>query len=204
MPGHSDVLTACHACDWLQTEVALPAGGTALCARCGTQLYRDTPRGLDRALACVLGSIVLFILANAFPLVELELQAGHTTTSLFGAVEMLYRQDVFPLALLVFVTTILIPAIELGALLYLLLPLQIGKKVPGRANVFRFVQAVRPWGMVEVFMLGVLVSVVKLAHLASVEPGVALWSFGGVMLLMSGTAQAFNPRDFWRRAEAVQ
>ena len=196
-------LVACHECDLLQHEVLLRANGAALCRRCGAHLYRDTPHSLDRALACVIASIVLFCLANAFPLIGLELQAGRTTTSLLDAVLTLYRQEIWPVALLVLITTILIPASELLTMLYLLLPLRLGVRPPGLTRVFRFIQSVRPWGMVEVFMLGVLVSVVKLANFATVEPGIALWSFAALMLLMSATAHAFNPRDFWARVEQV-
>lgn len=196
-------LVACRECDLLQQEAILRSNGVALCRRCGAHLYRDTPNGLDRALACILASIVLFCLANAFPLISLELQGGRTTTSLLGAVLALYRQEIWPVALLVFVTTLLVPAIELATMLYLLLPLRLGIRPVGLTRVFRFVQFARPWGMVEVFMLGILVSVVKLAHFATVEPGVALWSFAGLMLLMSATAHAFNSRDFWARVEQV-
>ena len=72
------------------------------------------------------------------------------------------------------------------------------------ALVFRMLQAVRPWGMVEVFMLGVLVSLVKLAHLAGVVAGIALWSFAALMLVMAAITAVFDPRALWARAEAAQ
>ena len=192
-------MVACHECDLLQQEAVLRQKGVALCRRCGAHLYRDTPHGLERALAYVLASIVLFGLANAFPLIGMQLQGGRTTTSLLGAVLTLLQQDIWPVAALVFITTLLVPAIELAAMLYLLLPLRLGYLPAGLGQIFRYVQIARPWGMVEVFMLGVLVSVVKLANFATVEPGIALWSFAGLMVLMSATAHAFNPRDFWAR-----
>ncbi len=196
-------LVVCRECDLLQQEALLRPNGVALCRRCGAHLYRNSPNSLDRSLACTLASIVLFCLANGFPLIGLELQGGRTTTSLLGAVVTLYEQEIWPVALLVLVTTLLVPAVELLTMLYLLLPLRLGVRPAGLNAVFRFVQFVRPWGMVEVFMLGVLVSVVKLAHFATVEPGVAVWSFAGLMLLMSATAHAFNARDFWSRVEQV-
>ena len=199
VPAVSGAVIACPDCDLLQHEIVLPAKGMALCGRCGAHLYRDTPNGLDRALACAVACVILFLLANAFPLIDLELQGSRNSTSLFGAASALYREDMVWLALLVVTTTILIPAIELGAMLYLLLPLRLGMRVPGLLRVFRFVQTLQPWSMVEVFMLGVMVSVVKLAHFANVKPGVALWSIAGVMVLMAAMAHAFNPRDMWAR-----
>ena len=202
LPGAGSLI-ACHECDLLQHEVVLPARGVAQCLRCDAQLYRNTPGGLDRALACLLGGIILFLLANAFPLVTLDLKGSHSTTTLVGAALALARQDMLALAVLVGATTVLIPAVELSAMLYLLLPLRLGRKPPGLLRVYRFVQTVRPWAMVEVFLLGVMVSVVKLAAYADVEAGMALWSIAGVMVLMSAMAQAFNPRDLWARIDAL-
>jgi paraquat-inducible protein A len=87
---------------------------------------------------------------------------------------------------------------------WLLLPLRLGRVPPRFALVFRVLQAVRPWGMVEVFMLGVLVSMVKLANLAALVPGIALWSFGALMVLMAAAAAVFDPRELWARMSVVR
>lgn len=191
------IFIACPECDFLQEEVLLPSRGVALCSRCGTELYHDTPYGLDRTLALAICGLMLYSLANLFPLIGLELQGNRSATTLFGAVQAIYDQKLQPVAILVFITTILIPGLELVCAVYLLLPLRIGKVMPGFRPIFRFVQAVHPWGMVEVFMLGILVSVVKLANFAAVVPGIALWSFVGLMLMIAAIGQSFNPRDLW-------
>src|SRR4030095_12027361 len=175
---HALSLHACHDCDLLQREVPLAPGGTARCPRCGAVLYRRKPNGLDRTLAYSMGAAVLFLIANAFPIVGLE-AAGHHTT-------------------------ILMPGLEIAALLYLLLPLKLGRVPRGLPAVFRLVHAVRPWGMVEVFMLGTLVALTKLAHLASVVPGIALFSFGGLMFLVAAAAASFDTHALWERVEEVR
>ncbi|MFH0351265.1 MAG: paraquat-inducible protein A [Chromatiales bacterium] len=192
-------LIACHDCDLLQRETVLPAGGAACCGRCGAVLYRKLPESLDRTLAFTLAAGVLFLLANAFPLMGLEVQGQRNATGLLGAVRALWDQDMGMVAGLVFLTTVLIPAIEISGMIYLLLPLRLGRAPPGVAPMLRVLQAVKPWGMVEVFMLGVLVSLVKLAHLASIVPGIALWSFGGLILLLAASAASFNPHEVWAR-----
>ena len=197
-------LIACHECDLLQREAPLPARGIARCARCGAVLYRDKPDGLDRTLAYSLGAAVLFVVANAFPIVGLEAQGQRTSTTLLGTVQTLYDEDMRLVAGLVFVTTFLMPALEIGALIYMLLPLKLGRVPHGLPAVFRLVHAVRPWGMVEVFMLGTLVSLAKLAHLAHVVPGVALWSFGALMFLVAAAASSFDSRALWARVEAAR
>jgi paraquat-inducible protein A len=181
----------------------LPEGGTARCPRCGAVLYRRRSDGLNRTLAYALGAAALFVVANSFPIVGLEAAGNHTSTTLFGTVRTLYDQDMTSVAGLVFVTTILMPALQIGALLYMLLPLKLGRVPHGLPAVFRVMHAVRPWGMVEVFMLGTLVALTKLAALASVVPGIALWSFGALMLLIAAAAASFDSHELWTRVEEV-
>jgi paraquat-inducible protein A len=200
----SATLIACHECDLLQREVPLPQGGVARCGRCGAELYRSHPDSLERTLALTAAAVVLFAIANAFPIVGLKLQGQIIQTSLFHTVKTLYDEDMKSVAALVFVTTMLMPALELLALTWLLLPLRLGRVPPRFALVFRTLQAVRPWGMVEVLMLGVLVSMVKLAHLATLVPGIALWSFGALMLLMAAVAAVFDPRELWARMSVAR
>jgi len=198
---HASALHACHDCDLLQREVPVPPGGSARCPRCGAVLYRRRENGLDRTLAYSLGAAVLYVIANSFPIVGLEAAGHHSSTTLFGAVRTLWDQGMGSVAGLVFTTTILMPGLEIAALLYLLLPLKLGRVPHGLAPVFRIVQAVRPWGMVEVFMLGTLVALTKLAALASVVLGVALWSFALLMFLMAAAAASFDNHELWQRVE---
>lgn len=200
----SPALIACHECDLLQREVPLPPHGAARCGRCGAVLYRNVPDSVERTLACTLAAAILFVVANAFPIVGLDAQGHHTSTTLFGAVRTLHEQEMTSVAVLVFVTTVLMPALQLGAMLYMLLPLQFGVVPQGVPAMFRVVEAVRPWGMVEVFLLGTLVSLAKLAHIASLVPDVALWSFAALMVLLAATASSFDERSFWQRVNAEE
>jgi paraquat-inducible protein A len=197
--GSTQALIACRECDLLQRAVVLSEGGTARCPRCGAVLYRKTAGSLDRTLAYALAAAALFVIANTFPILGLDAQGDHTSTTVFGTVRALHATGMSAVAALVCVTTILIPAIDLAALLYLLVPLRLGRVPPGVPAMLRLIQAVRPWGMVEVFLLGMLVSLVKLAHLASVHTGVALWSFAGLMLLLAATAASFDAQAIWAR-----
>lgn len=196
-------LIACHECDLLQREIALPEGGTACCRRCGATLYRSIPDGFDRTLAYMLTAAVVFVVANAFPIVALEAQGTRISTTLFGSVRTLHNQDMTSVAVLVFVTTFLMPALQIGAMLYMLLPLKLGWVPRELPAMFRLVQTVKPWGMVEVFMLGTLVSLAKLAHIAHVVPGVAIWSFAALMFLLAAAASSFDVHDLWAHVDAI-
>ena len=197
-------LVACHECDLLQREVALPQGGLARCARCGAELYRSHPHSFERTLALTAGAIMLFVIANCFPIIGLQLEGQVIQTTLYNTVRTLWDEDMKSVAALVFVTTIAMPALQLSAIAYLLVPLRLGRVPAHFGAVFRLLQTVRPWGMVEVFMLGVLVSLVKLAHLAGIIPGVALWSFAALMLVMAAIGAVFDARGLWARASALR
>ena len=197
-------MRACHECDALQRKVPLQSGGMARCWRCGAVLYRRRRYGLDATLALTLAAAVLFVLANALPLVSLELQGQENAISLWGAVGTLWDQEVELLALLVFATTMALPALDLGAMLWLLVPLVLQRRPPAGMRVLRALQVIRPWGMVEVFMLGVLVALVKLAHIATVEPGLALWSFGSLIVVFAAAAASFDTDLTWAHLAAYR
>jgi paraquat-inducible protein A len=200
----ANALIACPDCDLLQREAPLPARGTARCSRCGTELYRDHPDSLERALSYTLGALVLFVVANAFPILGLQVRGNVVQTTLLGGVRTLYEQDMGLVAGLVFVTTIVMPLTELAGLAYLLLPLKFRRVPRWIAPVFRAMHLAREWSMVEVFLLGVLIALVKLSHIAGVIPGIALWSFAGLMLLLAAAASSFDPRALWARAGAAR
>lgn len=194
-------LLACPECDLLQRAVELPPRASALCRRCGALLYRERPDSLDRTLAYTLAAAIVFLLANAFPIVGMDMQGHRSSTTLIGASMALHRQHMTSVALLMLATTVVLPAVQIAAMLSMLLPLRLGRVPPGLCELFRVVAHVRPWAMVEVFLLGALVSLAKLAHMARLEPDVALWSFGALIVLLACAASAFDERVLWRRLE---
>jgi paraquat-inducible protein A len=197
-------IVACQDCDLLQRAIPLSPHAAAQCRRCGAVLYRTHPDGLDRSLACTLGAIVFFIVANAFPIAGLEVQGASQQTTLLGAVRRLYEQDMAPVAALVFFTTFFAPLTQLTGLAYLLLPLKFNRVPRLIAPVFRALQRAQTWSMVDVFMLGVLVALVKLSRIASLVPGIALWSFGIVMLLLAAALAAFDQGALWERTSVCR
>jgi paraquat-inducible protein A len=194
-------LLACPECDLLQSDSAVPRPRKALCTRCGAVLYQRHHHGLERTAALTAAGLVLFAIANAFPILSLELQGERTDATLAGAVGALWSQNMQLVALLVAFTAIAMPLAELLALAYLLFPLRYGVKPPCFGAAFRGLQFAARWGMVEVFVLGSIVSFVKLGHLANVEAGIALWSFAALMLVMASIEANFDPRDLWTQAQ---
>ena len=195
-------LIACPECDLLQAETPLPPRRTACCRRCGVALYRSSTNSLDRALAFALAAVVLLVIANSLPIAGLEVTGQHTETTLWGAVQALYDQDRVAVAGLVFATTLFAPAAELALMLYMLVPLRLGRVPRHLSLAFRLAPLAHEWGLVDVFMLGVVVSLIKLGNLATVVPGIALWSFGVLIVLLTAVGASFDAREFWLRAAA--
>ncbi|MBC8018242.1 MAG: paraquat-inducible protein A, partial [Verrucomicrobia bacterium] len=182
-------------------EIPLKPGCAASCCRCGAVLYRNATDSIERTLAYTLAAAVLFVIANVFPLFSIEVQGSRSEINLVGAVRSLWDQQMQFISLLVFLTTILIPALELITMICLLLPLKFRRVPAGYIFILRMMRIAKPWGMVEVFMLGVLVSLVKLTSSFKVIPGVALWSFGCLTLLLAAAASSFSTRDVWARLD---
>ncbi|MCK6393559.1 paraquat-inducible protein A [Zoogloea sp.] len=191
-------LIACHECDLLQTEPQLAPGETARCARCGAFLARNPPDSLDRSLALSLAAAILYLIANIHPLVGLEMQGRRVEVTLFEAVQILWKGGVEPVAALVFITALLFPVLELLMFLLVLVPLRLGRVSPRLATFFRLVRSVQPWGMMEVFLLGMLVSLVKLSHLATVVLGTAFWATAALIVVLTLAARAFDTRLLWQ------
>lgn len=204
MPAPHKTLIACHECDLLLREISLPPGKAACCCCCGATLYRNLPDSINRSLALTVAAAILYLIANSFPILGINLQGNGNAVTLLQAVHELWKQDMPLVSSLTFVTAILVPALELCLMLYLLLPLYRGYAPAGTSQVMRLLQTIKPWGMVEVFMLGILVSLVKLVQDFKIIPGVALWSFGGLTLLLAALASSFNPRDVWAHLDLKQ
>jgi paraquat-inducible protein A len=197
-------LLACPECDALQRPVRLPAGGAAECVRCGADLERNKPASLDRTFAFVLSAAILFAIANAYPLMSLDAQGMRSSATLFDTSRALYAAGMWSVALLVLMTALVVPAMELAAFLYMLLPLQFGRVPRALPFALRVTHAIRPWGMVDVFILGALVSMVKLAQIATVNVGPALYAVGGYILLLTAALASFEPHAMWARVEALR
>ncbi|MCC8391952.1 paraquat-inducible protein A [Paraburkholderia sp. MMS20-SJTR3] len=197
-----DHLIACHECDTLFRKPRLVGRTAARCARCGASLYRGVSRRLDAICAMTLAALITFVIAQGFPIVELETNGITSQTTLFGALVALWGEDMQIVAVMVFCSTVLFPLTELVALLYVLVPLRAGYVPPQFNRVLRAIQFVRPWGMIEVFMLGVLITIVKMVSLARVIPEAALFAFGA-LTLMFAVVVTFDPRVLWDIADEL-
>lgn len=191
------MVIVCPSCDLAHQVGMAPASVGTLCARCRAPLQRPENGSIDAAIALAICALVLFLLTNAYPLVEIQVNGTTRTTTLVGAALGLYSQDHTGLAALVFLTTVVGPLLQIASLLYLLIPLRRDREAPFQNTIFRLLAQVRPWTFVEVFMLGVLVALVRLSAYARVIPGVALWSCGLLMFTLAALTSRTTPGQFW-------
>lgn len=192
-------MIACEECDATHRKIVLGRNEVALCSCCGAELERDMSAYSKRVLPLAIASLFIYIIANTFPIVEVELQGISRQTTLIGSVFFLNAEGMPIVALLVFATTILFPLVQLLVLIYLLIAVKRSGYHPAFNLLARLIQILQPWVMVEVFLLGTIVALVKLTSMANVLPGAALWAFGALTLLLAAVS-SFNPRYIWKMA----
>jgi paraquat-inducible protein A len=194
----------CHDCGLVQRLPAAPDTGGAACVRCGSSLVTPTrTNGLDRALALTVTGLILFVIANAFPFLVLEMKGQMSHVTLSGASMALYSQGRGAIATLVFATTVLAPGLLLILLAAVLTPLRTGKVYGYMPRLARLLPRLTPWVMVEVFVLSILVALVKLASMATVVLGVSLWAIGALMIVLSATLSNLDLHGLWERIEPL-
>jgi paraquat-inducible protein A len=199
--GMSSVIV-CHACDLVQRRNT--GASRARCARCNAELYRTTTASIDTAVALCFTAAVLLLLSNLYPLVALQMNGASRETTLIGAALGLYREGYGLIGALVLLTTVLIPAFQIGSLLYVLLPLRKSRRAKRQNELFRTLTRLRPWALPEVFMLGAIVALVKLSALAQVVPGISLFAYATFMLAMAALTSITPSEQFWHWVEGTR
>ncbi|MCB1877739.1 MAG: paraquat-inducible protein A [Chromatiales bacterium] len=197
-------LHVCHECDTIQRVPTLAPGTVAHCRVCGAHLFSNPRGGLNTPLALMLGATLLFILANAYPLITLDLNGLRHTTSLGGASLALWRNERPLLAAVVGFTTVLGPALLIFGTTYVLAALRWHRRMAGVATLLSWITRFQPWGMLDVFMLGVLVALVKLGSMAEIVPGVGLFAFAILIFVFAAAASTLDAHLLWDSYEDLR
>jgi len=192
-------LIACHECDTLHRIPALAPGRSAHCSCCGALLLHNPKGGLERPIALNIAALILLVLANVLPFLTLEISGREQTTTIIGASRALYEAGMGPLAVVVVITTVIGPALVVTSSLYVLLGVRLGLALPMLRSTLSWISHLQPWGMLDVFMLGVLVSSVKLAGMADMVMGPALYAFASLIVVSAAAMSAFEPHLLWQR-----
>lgn len=188
-------LIACRYCDTLHVRDTLDAGQTACCRCCGSTLYRHDRGRRDARLPLVLAALLLFVLSNLYPIAEVNLQGLRVQSTLWGCLRRLYEDGMVLLAGFLFITILLLPALELALMAWVLLRTGHRRPRPSGALV-RLLNRLRPWSMIEIYMLGMLVTLSKLAAMATVVIGPAALAMVLLVVTLAGIL-VFDSADLW-------
>ncbi len=193
-------LVGCHDCGALYRWRPLASGQRARCTRCANVLYKwhatgPAPRPASM-VAITLGAALVYLIAQCFPIVELEMSGLSSGATLLQAIGVLWNERMEVVAAMVFFFAVAFPALELGALLYVSSGLLRGRRLPGFHLLLRVVQGARHWAMTEVLMIGILVTAIKMTSLARVIPHPGLFAFGALTILCA-VVMRYEPRALW-------
>jgi paraquat-inducible protein A len=194
-------LSECHDCGLHNLVQDIAPGSRAVCRRCGATLLRIPVNSLDRSLALAIGGLVLVVVANTLPFMSLSIQGRLQQASLVTGAIALFDQGFWSLAAVVTLSTIVAPALKLGATVYVVGGLRLAHPPRDLPLVLRWMRLLHPWAMVEVYLLGVFVAYVKLVDLATIEIGLACYSLAGLMVLMVAIDAVLCPDLLWREME---
>ncbi|MGW8194558.1 MAG: paraquat-inducible protein A [Desulforhopalus sp.] len=197
----SSLYIACHACDVVHHTVDVPRGGAARCARCGSPLYRPKRDSINRTFALSLAAVVFYLIANTTPFLGFKIGPQIQETTLLTGIINLFLQDMYAIAMLVLFTVVVVPGIHLLCLMYILVFLKAGRTPYGLARTLRIYLLLKPWGMMEIFMLAILVAAFKLLKMATIIPGIALFAFTALIFLLAAISVTFDEHLIWERIE---
>ena len=199
-------LIGCEDCDAVYVRIPLQSRERAYCPYCGTELYRDL-YSFNTLLAFVVTALIVFVIANCFPIVTVELQGIYSKTTLLGAAWTMYQADRAFVGFLILMTTFVVPLVYLLLMSYVLISVMIGNRIGNSHQIhrtqrlaLRALYMLRTWGMVEVFLIGILVTLVKLVGMVKVIPGIALWGFAILSLLLVYIV-SIKVKDLWDAIE---
>jgi paraquat-inducible protein A len=200
MAGTESVV-ACETCGMVQRVDPLPRTAAAECFRCGAFLgVRRTSASLHVTAALSLAALVLYVPANIYPILTMTMYGSTSASTIWDGVVSLMQHGQWGVAIIVFLASLVIPLLKLAGLFFLVASswTRLGRRLRARTTLYKFIDAVGPWAMLDVFLLAVLVALVKLGQFATVIPGPGLVAFTGVVVLTMLASAAFDPKIIWQ------
>lgn len=194
-------LVLCHECHQLNRCSQVSERST--CLRCGASIHARRPHSIGRTWALLLAAALLYLPANLLPIMAVSTFGQGTADTIMSGVIALVQHGMLPIALLVFVASIVVPSFKLLGLALLLISVQRHQPLSARQRIFmfRFIEWIGRWSMLDIFVIAILVAVVNFGRLASVEPGWGALAFAGVVILTMLAALTFDPRLIWDNTE---
>lgn len=194
-PGISFV---CHECDALQQVSVIKPGNTVSCICCGSKLFRNPINGIEKPLALIVAAAILFIVANVYPVMTINIAGIERAATLTDSAMIFIELGRPELAATVWVPGVLIPGFIIFGLFYILFSIRFNLALPYTRPLLVWASRLLPWAMMDVFLLGVLVALVKLVALASVLLGPGFYAFVVLVLTYAAATASLEPHTLWQ------
>jgi len=194
---------SCHNCHLLCRINFSKIGKSLVCPRCGSTLHQRKPNSLKRTWALVLAAIIFYIPANLLPVtVVISFGKSQSDTIMSGVIYFI-ASGMWPIALIIFVASILVPMLKLTILTFLLITVQRKSawRPKDRTRLYRITEAVGRWSMVDIYVVTILVALVNLGNLATIKAGPGAGFFAAVVVITMFAAMSFDPRLIWDAKE---
>ena len=187
-------LVACHVCGKLQPWVS-----ASECSRCGSTLHQRKPESLQRSWAFLISALLLYLPANLYPIMTTTTLGVPENSTIIGGVILLWQHGSYPVAAVVFIASVMIPIIKFLVIGSLLLLVRHGHpvKLSQQTRLFRFIEYIGPWSMIDVFVVILLVAPIQFGGIASVYPGPAAAAFAAMVIATMFSALFFDTRLLW-------
>jgi len=192
-------LVACKICGLVQRVPALAPGAQAVCPRCGAVVVEHKVNTLGRTAAFSLAALMFYLPANIYPILQMELYGAHSENTVLDGCISLFQHGQRLVAVIVFLASLLIPFLKLLGLFYLVITTRFAsrRRRLERTWIYRIIDVIGPWAMLDVFLLSILVALVKLGELATVLPGRGLFAFAAMVVLTILATTSFDPAQIW-------
>ena len=175
-----------------------------LCTRCGALIHARRPNSLTRTWALLITAAILYIPANLLPIMTVNsLGQGDPSTIMSGVIQLV-QHGMFPIAAVVFIASILVPTFKLVGIGLLLFSVQRHQPLSAQQRIvmYRFIEFIGRWSMLDIFVIAILVALVNFGRLASVEANLGAAAFASVVILTMLAAVTFDPRLIWDNTES--
>lgn len=193
-------LISCDICHQLNPQQS-PCSG---CARCGSPISYRKLDSIARTWAFLIAAIIVFIPANLLPIMTVTSFGDGSPDTIISGIMLLLKMGMIPVAILVFFASFLVPLAKIFGLAILLLSVQRGSSIKPKHRVmlYRLVQLLGKWSMLDVFVVALMATIVQLGFISEIVPGAGVNAFAVMVLLTMLAAHAFDPRLIWDKAES--
>jgi len=194
----------CHYCDLPIKLTVLKVGNKASCPRCDYILTAKHPNAINRVIAFSFTALLFLFLAHCFPFISIYTQGMEQTITLPQSMLVLVSQHFIALAVLIFITVILIPSIYLICTLYICISIKSVNLLPKTTQIMKLIVHLQEWNMAEIFLIGILVSFIKIASLADINLGLSFWAYVIFILNMTLVMVNLDKYQFWKKIKLKQ